>query len=61
MEFLIININFSKFWPCAFPHLGLQGLSLLFILKRGAHLHNARLLDEVREIEGRLLYATFTL
>lgn len=61
MELLVINIDFAELGPRALAHLGLERLCLFLVLERGAHLHDAGLLDEVWQVEWGLLYAPLAL
>lgn len=61
VQLLIINIDLAQFRPSSFPHLSFECLCLFLILKRCPHLHDARLFDELGQVEWRFFYTALSL
>lgn len=55
MQFLIVDIDLAELGTRALAHLRLQRFSVVFVLQRRAHFHDASLFDEVRKVERGLL------
>ena len=61
VQLLVVDVDATHLGSDAFAHFGFERFRLLLFLQSRAHLHNARLLDEVGQVERRLLNTTLAL
>lgn len=61
VQLLVVDVDLAQLRPDLLSHLRLQVLRVLLLLKRGPHLHDAGLLDEVRKFKRRLFDASLAL